>query len=323
MVQMGAHVGQQNMTMGELRSLWQRLDRELDWISVWDHIYEVPPAGGTQPHFEALTTLAALCADTSRARVGCLVFYVGYRNPALLAKAATTLDHISGGRFEFGIGSGWAEEEAIAYGYDFPSLAERFDMVEEAFPLVRSLLEEERTTHDGTFYRTGNASNVPAPVRGSIPMWVGGIGEQRTLRIAARHADGWNAPYVSPEEFARLGGVLDRWCEAEGRDPAAIERTVNLLFHVVADPTRAKAVEEQLREQWSRVGGGIEVDRILGGALIGSTEQAVERIAAYVAAGATGINVALRAPWDDDALDAYLTEVVPVGRSMGGTPDRR
>src|SRR5215207_11501845 len=118
---LGAHVGQQNMAMDDMRALWRHLDDAgLDWISCWDHLYEAPPLGGTMPHFEALATLGALCAETRRARIGCLVFYVGDRNPGLLAKAATTLDHISGGRFELGLGAGWHEQEAEAFGYDFP-----------------------------------------------------------------------------------------------------------------------------------------------------------------------------------------------------------
>src|SRR5690348_4296722 len=124
-IRLGAHVGQQNMSMDDMRALWRRLDEHLDWISCWDHFYEAPPAGGTLDHFEALSTLGALAADTRNVRIGCLVFYVGYRNPASLAKAATTIDHISGGRFELGLGSGWHEQEARAYGYDFPGIRTR------------------------------------------------------------------------------------------------------------------------------------------------------------------------------------------------------
>ena len=112
-VALGVHIGQQNLEIGELRSIWRRFDEaRLDWISLWDHFYEAPPEGGIRDHFETLTTLGALAADTSHARIGCLVFYPGYRNPALLAKAAVTLDHLSGGRFTLGIGGGWHQPEA-------------------------------------------------------------------------------------------------------------------------------------------------------------------------------------------------------------------
>lgn len=309
-VNLGVHIGQQNMTMDELLSVARRVDSAgLDWISLWDHIYEVPPAGGTQPHFEAVSALGAVCAVTNNARIGCLVFYVGYRNPALLAKAATTLDHISGGRFELGIGAGWHEWEAEAYGYDFPSLGTRLDMLEEAAPLVRSLLNEERTTYDGSFFSASNASNLPAPVRGRLPLWIGGIGERRTLQMTARYADGWNGAYVSATEFGRLNGVLDEWCEKVGRDPAEIERSTNVMFHLSSTVRPRAEVEADMREAW-----GPMADRVIGGALIGTPDEAAELISEFIEAGADSVNVALRAPWDEEALDAYIEQVVPALR---------
>lgn len=310
-IDLGAHVGQQQLTMDELRATWRRLDEGgVDWISAWDHLYEAPPQGGTVPHFEAVATLAALCADTSRARIGCLVFYVGYRNPGIIAKAATTLDHLSAGRFELGLGAGWHEPEAEAFGFEFPPLGRRFDMLEEAVPLIRRLLTEDRTTHDGDWFRTVDASCLPRPVQERLPIWIGGVGEKRTLPLAAAHADGWNAAYVPPEEFRRLSGVLDDACGRVGRDPGEIQRAVNLTFNLVTDQSGVAAMEDRLRAQWGPAFG-----RVVGGGLNGTPEQAVERILAYADAGATGVNVALRAPWDAEALDAYLEEVIPAVRS--------
>src|ERR1700746_3734153 len=165
-VQFGVHIGPQNATLAELRQLWTWLDRAgMYWISVWDHLYEAPPAGGTIDHFEAVGTLGALAADTRQARLGCLVFCVAYRNPGLLAKAATTIDHISGGRFELGLGAGWHQWEAEAFGYDFPSRGERLDMLDEAAELIRGLLTQPRTTHTGRYFRADNASCLPAPIQ--------------------------------------------------------------------------------------------------------------------------------------------------------------
>lgn len=308
-VSLGVHVGQQALPMTELRQLWRRLDEAgVDWISVWDHLYEAPPAGGTVDHFEALSTLGALAADTSRARIGCLVFCVLYRNPGLLAKAATTLDHISGGRFELGLGAGWHEPEAAAFGYDFPPVGERLDQLEEALPLIRSLLTEERTTHDGAHFRTVDASCLPAPVQARLPIWVGGTGEKRTLRLAAEHADGWNAAYVGAERFGELNAVADRWCESAGRDPATLRRGVNLLF----------ALDEGGREVGEVVAGqgfGPAAPFLAPGALGGPAAGAAEQVLAYVAAGADEVNVALRAPWDEASLDAYL-ELLPAIRAV-------
>ncbi len=319
-VSLGVHVGQQNLTMDELRALWRRVDDAgVDWISAWDHLYEAPPQGGTVPHFEAVATLAAMACETRNARLGCLVFYVGYRNPGLLAKAAATIDHISGGRFELGLGAGWHEWEAAAFGYDFPSLGTRLDMLDESTRAIRGLLTPagaddadgiHRTTFDGDHVTLENCSALPTPVRGHIPIWIGGVGEKRTLRMAARYADGWNAAYIDPAEFGRLNGVLDDWCEVEGRDPSTIERSVNLAFAGGADDASAAANEQAMRAQW-----GPMFERVAGGALLGTPTQAVEQVLAYAEAGADMVNIALRAPYDRAAVDAYLTEVLPAVRS--------
>jgi F420-dependent oxidoreductase-like protein len=310
-LELGAHLGQQNLTIDAIRALWRRFDAAgLDWISLWDHFYEAPPAGGTQPHFEAVSLLGALATETKRARIGCLVFYPGYRNPAALAKAATTIDHLSGGRFTLGLGAGWHEWEARAYGYEFPPIGTRMELLDESLQVVRGLLTRDRTTFAGKHFRVDNASCLPAPLQKRLPVWVGGLGEKRTLRLAARHADGWNAAYVAPAEFARLSQVLDDWCAKEGRDPGTITRTVNLSFHLCVDAKRAEQVEGELRKQW-----GPAAERMIAGALLGTPKRAAETLSAYAAAGAQGINIALRAPWDAEALDAYLDEVVPAARS--------
>lgn len=304
---LGVHVGQQNMSMDEMRALWRKLDAaKVDWISAWDHFYEAPPAGGTIDHFEAMATLGALAAETSHARLGCLVFYVGYRNPASLAKAAATLDHISGGRFELGLGAGWHEQEATAYGYDFPSVGTRLDMLDEAATIIRSLLTQERTTFHGKHFRCQDASNVPAPVQKRLPIWIGGLGEKKTLRLVAKHADGWNAAYTSVEHFTHLGKVLDQWCEKRDRDPATLKRSINLTFNLGTSAAEVEKEREKLRATWGPV-----AERIEGGALLCTPNEAVDRIKAYEEAGADMVNVALRAPWNQDALDAYIEEVMP------------
>lgn len=304
--------------MDELRALWRRLDDAgLDWISAWDHIYEAPPAGGTIPHFEAVATLAAMAVETTNARLGCLVFYVGYRNPGLLAKAAVTIDHLSGGRFELGLGGGWHEWEAAAYGYDFPGVGTRLDMLDEATELISGLLTPAndpetiaRTTFSGDHFRVDDASCLPLPVNGHLPLWIGGVGEKRTLKTTARWADGWNAAYIPPAEFQRLNGVLDSWCEHFDRDPSDIERSINLVFAMGEDEAAAASIEAALDEQW-----GAMADRAKGGALLGTPDQAIERILQYRDAGADMVNVALRAPFSEAVLDAYLDVVVPEVRS--------
>lgn len=310
-VSLGVHIGQQNLAFAELRALWRRLDAAgVDWISVWDHFYEAPFQGGLQPHYEALATLGALAADTERARIGCLVFYVGYRNPALLAKAATTLDHLSGGRFALGLGAGWHIHEASAYGYPFPDIGTRLDMLDEAAAVVRRLLDEPRVTFAGRHFQVDDATCLPKPLQQRLPLWIGGRGERRTLEIAARRADGWNAAYVSAAEFGRLGRVLDDWCDAEGRDPATIQRGVNLAFHMALDAPGLARERAKIAADW-----GGQAERVASGALLCVPGEAADRVLEYVASGAAAVNVALRAPWNQDALDAYLEEVIPAIRA--------
>lgn len=314
-VSLGVHVGQQNLSMGELRALWRRLDSAgVDWISVWDHFYEAPFQGGTQPHYEALATLGALAADTEHARIGCLVFYVGYRNPALLAKAASTLDHLSGGRFELGLGAGWHVWEASAYGYAFPDIGTRLDMLDEATEIIQSLLSQERTTYSGRHFQVDDASCWPKPVQERLPLWIGGRGERRTLEIVARRADGWNAAYTSAVEFGRLNSVLDHWCEIDDRDPATIRRGANVAFHLCLDPAAVERERAKIAADW-----GSQADRIAEGSLLCTPANAAEHIMAYVDNGADAVNVALRAPWDAEALDAYLDEVIPAVRAAAST----
>jgi alkanesulfonate monooxygenase SsuD/methylene tetrahydromethanopterin reductase-like flavin-dependent oxidoreductase (luciferase family) len=309
-VRLGAHVGQQNMSMADMRTLWRRLDRDLDWISAWDHLYEAPPMGGVLDHFDAVATLAALATTTERARIGVLVMYVGYRTPGVLAKAASTIDHLSNGRFELGLGAGWHEQECKAFGYDFPSAGTRIAMLDEATTIIRGLLTQDRTTFHGEHFRVEDCSALPRPMQARLPIWIGGVGEKKMLRLVARHADGWNTAYISVEEFTRLSGILTDWCGVESTDPATLRRGVNLTFNLGATTAKAAAKREELEKQW-----GPAFKRVAGGALLGTPDEAVDRVLSYVRAGATDVNIALRAPFDAEALELYLSEVVPAVRA--------
>ena len=233
--------------------------------------------------------------------------------PGVLAKAATTLDHISSGRFEIGLGAGWHEWESRAYGYPFPPIGTRLDMLDEATQIIRGLLTQERTTFHGKHFNVENASCLPRPVQKPLPIWIGGLGEKRTLRLAARYGNGWNAAYVSPEQFKHLCTTLDQWCEKEGRDPASIERSVNVVFNVAPDKASEPRLRRELEQQW-----GFALARVEGGVLAGTPDTAGERIAQYVEAGADGVNVALRAPWSSEALDGYVETTLPALRREFG-----
>jgi F420-dependent oxidoreductase-like protein len=196
-----------------------------DALSVPDHVLQNDIAGGRQsPMFEAYTLLGALAARTTSALLYALVSPVTLRNPAVLAKAVTTLDVISGGRAVLGLGAGWDVAEHEAYGIDFPGVKERMDRLDEALTICRSLFREEKASFAGAHYRLHEAVSSPRPVRGDLPILVGGSGEQRTLALVARHADACNV-FGDPATARHKLDVLERHCERVGRDPAEITKT--------------------------------------------------------------------------------------------------
>lgn len=293
----GVHTGLQNTTIDELVDLWQQIESMgFGWISIWDHFYAADLSGN--PHcLEAVAAHAALACETERVTVGSLVYSIGYRHPAVLAKAITTIDLLSKGRAAMGIGAGWAQLEYDAYGIPFPPVKVRMDQLEEGIQCMRGLLNDEKTTFKGEWFQLDDAQNVPRPVNGSIPIWVGGSGEKRTLRIAARYADGWNGPFLSPEAFIAKRDILHRHCEDAGRDPKEIKCAVNLGLC-----WREEDFELQFGKLRMAVAGGV---------LQGSDEEVRDRVGQYVDAGVDQINIALRAPWDPDAL-ARLAQVVSI-----------
>jgi alkanesulfonate monooxygenase SsuD/methylene tetrahydromethanopterin reductase-like flavin-dependent oxidoreductase (luciferase family) len=310
-VQFGAHVGAQNATVEELRTLWKWLDGAgIDWISLWDHLYEAPPAGGTQPHFEAFSMLGALAVDTSNARLGCLVFCSQYRNIGLLTKGAISVDHLSGGRFELGMGSGWHQQEAEAFGFDFPSQGDRFKVLEGQMQAVNKWRNGERVTQSSPSVELKEASMIPGS-QGKLPLWIGGLGPKQTLRMAGAYADGWNAAYASPAHFKELNGILDDWCVKAGREPSAVERSINLSYGFSRDDV--SVVKRQLETQW-----GAASDRIISGSLLGRPQDAMEQIAPFVEAGAQMVNIAIRPPWDQELLAEYVEMVIPQMRKEWG-----
>jgi alkanesulfonate monooxygenase SsuD/methylene tetrahydromethanopterin reductase-like flavin-dependent oxidoreductase (luciferase family) len=225
----------------------------------------------------------------------------------VLANALCTIDQLSGGRLEIGLGAGWHEPEYRAYGIPFAPIKERMDILEEGVQVVRKLTTEDRANFTGKYFQLTNAACNPKPVQARPRIWVGGNGEKRTLRIAARHADGWNTPYTSPGEFTRLSGILDQWCEKEGRNPAAIERNENLSFHMAASPAHAARAEEQFKATWGPAAEGMRSR----GVVVGSAQQAIDLVGQYERAGCARVNIAIRPPVDWDALETWSKEVIP------------
>ncbi|MDA1190016.1 MAG: LLM class flavin-dependent oxidoreductase, partial [Chloroflexi bacterium] len=220
--------------------------------------------------------------------------------------AAVTLDHISNGRFEIGLGSGWLEKEYRAYGIPFPSVGTRMDMLEESIQILRSMFQDERTNFQGEHFQMTDAICQPKPVQERLPMWVCGGGEKRTLRMAAKYGDKWNIPYPSPEVFKHKMQVLDGWCEKEGRDGSEILRSANVGLFLGATP---KDVPRKRREFEAMFGERAAIQG--GGMLIGTASEVTDRLGEYVDAGAQNVNIVMRAPFDFEGLQIFIEEVKP------------
>jgi alkanesulfonate monooxygenase SsuD/methylene tetrahydromethanopterin reductase-like flavin-dependent oxidoreductase (luciferase family) len=234
---------------------------------------------------------------------------MAYRNPAVLANAAVTIDHVSGGRLELGLGCGWSQTEFEAYGIPFLPIKSRLDQLEEGTQIIRSLLQNEKTTFKGKYYDITDAYCEPKPVQKRPRIWLGGGGERRFLRMVARYADAWNTPFVGPDVYEHKNRILTEWCEKENRDPKTVLRTVNLGLALSADETAARNKRSGLEQQF-----GAFLPMVEPGMLIGTPQQAIDRIAEYGKAGCEWIIVALRAPFDWESYEILIDRVLPAFR---------
>ena len=234
----GIKTAPQHTSWGDMLDVWRAADEVELFETAWnfDHFY---PLQGDKngPCLEAWVTLSALAQATSRIRIGCMVNGVPYRHPALVANMAASLDIVSGGRLELGLGAGWNEQETKAYGIDLLPMGQRMDRFEEAVEVIDSLLVHEITTFQGKYFQLEQARCEPkGPQQPRPPIVIGGGGEKRTLRIAARFAQHWNLPFATPEVFHKKNEILLAHCEAVGRDSSLIMRSVQIESTVDQDP---------------------------------------------------------------------------------------
>jgi alkanesulfonate monooxygenase SsuD/methylene tetrahydromethanopterin reductase-like flavin-dependent oxidoreductase (luciferase family) len=265
------------------------------WIS--DHLL-CPVGSWRNPVYEAWATLAALGALTERATVGTLVGAITFRNPGLVAKLATTVDHITGGRAVLGLGGAWHAQEHHMYGIDFgASAGERLDRLHEAVPLIRRLLDGETVTHSGRFYNLVEAEQFPRPLQTRLPILIGGQGRRKTLRTVAMYADMWHTQLGSTEQIQASDAALRAHCAAVGRDPAAIERLASKWVTIRDDPDEARReLEASLRYHGLE---GYEPSILAAG-----TPAAVaQALRAHVDIGFTHILVSMRAPFDHETIE--------------------
>ncbi len=265
----------------------ERIGFESVWV--FDHVHTVPRPTD-EITFESFSTLAALAAITSRVRLGQIVICNGFRNPALTAKMASTIDTISGGRFELGIGAGWKKEEWLAYGYGFPETRVRLAMLHDALEVISRMLEPGRSTHAtyaGEHHHVDDARNVPKPIQPSgMPIMVGGNGPNVTWRLAARYADELNLDGLSPDEVRDAMPTIRGRCEEIGRDPDSLAVSVHAWWGT---------------EAW-RTAGQARVD------LLGAyRELGIARVIGLLQASAT----------DDAALEALAVDARVAGVELG------
>jgi len=275
-------------------------------ITVMDHLHQIRGIGPrTNWMLEGNTILAALAARTSRVSLGLLVGGVTYRNPALLAKITTTLDVISGGRAVLGLGAAWNEEEHDAYGIPFPPLKERFERLEDALRIARAMFTEPESSVSGRHHSTRNAVNNPQPLRGDIPIMVGGSGERKTLRLVAQYADGCNV-FGDVERSRHLMGVLDGHCEAVGRDPGAIARTRMGAAFAATTHEQAMAKLDAARER------GMSEERVRGMAMVGDPEELAEQAQRFLGVGIEGFTLSIPDVHDLETVALVGESLAPV-----------
>jgi F420-dependent oxidoreductase-like protein len=268
-----------------------------DSLFVMDHLHQIPGVGPPEHRMlEGNTALAALAARTEGLQLGLMVGSVTYRNPALHAKITTTLDVISGGRAIHSVGAGWYEEEHQAYGFEFPPLKERFERLEDALRISRAMFTQESATVEGRHHRVDGVLNNPCPLRGDIPILVGGSGERKTLRLVAQYADGCNV-FGDPERIRHLMGVLDAHCEDVGRDPTEITRT---RLGTLAIAETHEEAERKLAEWPDRVNLDPERRKLV--LTVGDPDEVGEEVRALLDAGLEGLVFNMPNPHDPDAV---------------------
>jgi F420-dependent oxidoreductase-like protein len=310
-IRFGVSTGQQHTTYESCLDVWHRAEElGYDWANVFDHFLPIysDPEG---PCFEGMSLLSALAAKTSTLRCGVLVVGNTYRNPAVLANIATTIDHVSNGRLELGIGAGWFQMEHDQYGIPFHTTGRRIRMLGESVEIMKSLWTQHRTTFEGRYYQLEDALCEPKPVQQPhIPLWIGGTGEQLTLRIVAESADGWNTFFMPMEIYQRKLAALTEHCRAVGRDPGDIRKSLLTLQSVVRESeSDVQEIVERMPQQQASTSAGIRPP-----GLFGTPEQCVEQLLPYAQAGVGDFVFAVHSPADYQSMELIATKVAPMLR---------
>ncbi len=296
-MELGIQTAQYGAELSDILTVWLAAER-LGYRSAWlmDHFVPVV-APSTEPMLEAWTALSALLAQTSTIRGGVLVSANTFRHPAVLARMAATVDRLSGGRLEVGLGAAWNADEHRANGIPFPGTRDRLEMLDEACQLLRLLWTQPVADFDGRHYRIVAAPCEPKPVQAHLPLLVGGRGERRTLRIVAQRADRWNGS-GSVDMLSHSADVLRGHCADVGRDPATIALTVMNEFHLTSD-----AADARRRLDHAARFRNLTIDEIRPRVWIGGPGEIAERIGGFAAAGFDEAILGLNPPYGAQTLE--------------------
>jgi F420-dependent oxidoreductase-like protein len=306
-IRFGIQTTPQDFTYDQLVTIWKDADAAgYDSAWVFDHLIPILGADTDGPCLEGWTLLAALAAETEKIRIGVLVTGNTYRNPALLAKMATTVDHISKGRLDLGIGAAWFQLEHEAYGFPFHTAKGRAERLDEALQVIKKLWTEDHPSFAGKFYTLKDAPFAPKPVqRPHPPIVIGGQGEKWIMPLVGRYADGWNAPIgLTPEDIGKRVAIVREECRAAGRASCDVEVSAFLVLYSITNVPLAGPV---LRLGARMIAG----DRVQRSLLAGSPDDIRAKIQTYVDVGVTHIIMNVQPPYDPSLLRRFAAEVMP------------
>jgi F420-dependent oxidoreductase-like protein len=309
-IRFGIQTGQQGVEWAQMLDLWKKAD-EWGYDSLWafDHFYPifVDPQG---PCLEGWTVLSALAQATKRARIGHLVNGNTYRNPCVLAKMAASLDHISNGRLNLGIGAGWFELEHRSFGIDFKTVPQRLAALDEACQIILGMFTREKTTLHGKHYHVTDAMGRPAPVqKPHPPIMIGGSGQKVLLRIVAQYADMWNSN-APAERMQELIQVIERHGDEVGRDTNEIEKTVMIPLAYGAGPERQRMMCNLVAAM-----GQTTPEKAREAIMIGDKQECLDTIERYSKAGVTHFIFMLFTPYVIDEIQGFIEDVAPAART--------
>lgn len=309
-IRFGLQVAQQQTTITELKEVWKEAEA-LGFDSLWTNDHLLASVGPPEaPELEAWTLLAAMAMTTSKVQIGAMVTNNLFRHPVVLAKMATTVDHLSNGRLILGIGAGWFEKEHQVYGLPFPPVKERTQAFAEALEVITKLWGAESTvSFKGQFYNLTDAPFMPKPIqKPHPPIMIGGVGEKKILPLVAKYAQMWNIPSLPADQIAAKNKILEQACKKIGRNCAEIERSYLTPLYIKGDSAEVQTLLERVADLRK-----VSVDEVRRSVLAGDPAAITKQMQAYIDAGVTHFIINLRRPglYDLEGVRLFAKEVMP------------